>query len=107
MKQFSIKVLPWTRICKYRESLEVMLNIIKSMAERVSRVWFAKLRSRELRWVAGAHTFVPSARNSRMKKRLKINGVIIFCAFLLTVVFPDVFLRDDRMIGFVFSRIAR
>lgn len=31
-----------------------------------------------------------------MKRRLKINGFLIFCAFLLIVIFPDVFLRKER-----------
>ena len=31
-----------------------------------------------------------------MKKRLKINGVIIFCVFLMAVVFPATFLRKEN-----------
>jgi protein-S-isoprenylcysteine O-methyltransferase Ste14 len=41
-----------------------------------------------------------------MKKRLKINGVIMFCAFLLVAVFPAVFLRDqDASRGESFSEV--
>lgn len=35
-----------------------------------------------------------------MKKRLKINGIIIFCVFLLVAVFPDVFFRKDKFTSF-------
>lgn len=35
-----------------------------------------------------------------MKKRLKINGVIIFCVFLLIVSLPNIFFRNDKATSF-------
>lgn len=34
-----------------------------------------------------------------MKKRLKINGIIIFASFLLILIFPALFFRKDRIVG--------
>lgn len=42
-----------------------------------------------------------------MKKRLKINGVIIFCAFLLIIFFPAVFFRSGKFTRFeIFLQIS-
>lgn len=32
-----------------------------------------------------------------MKRRLKINGIIIFCAFLLVAIFPAIFFRKEKI----------
>jgi protein-S-isoprenylcysteine O-methyltransferase Ste14 len=50
-----------------------------------------------------------------MKKRIKINGILIFVAFVLLVSFPKVFFRNDRLglyiiiesIGFVFVLLGQ
>ncbi len=47
-------------------------------------------------WPAEGLISAPSARNS-MKIRLKINGLIIFCAFLAITLFPTVFFRNGKI----------
>jgi len=45
--------------------------------------------------VAGALIFAQSAKNN-MKTRIKINGFIMFCAFLLIIIFPGAFFRNEE-----------
>jgi len=49
--------------------------------------------------VAEAHIFALSAKD-KMKRRLKINGIIMFCAFLLVVIFPNIFFRSEGAVSF-------
>jgi protein-S-isoprenylcysteine O-methyltransferase Ste14 len=59
-----------------------------------------------LLWAAGVRIFARAAKN-KMKRRLKINAVIMFCAFLAIVLFPVVFFRKFRLSRFeVFLQIA-
>ena len=73
MRRLSIKVLPYTTTCNYQASREIMSGIIKSMAERVSPVWFVKLWSRELRWVGAAHIFVRNV-SAKMTRSTSLEG---------------------------------
>lgn len=48
-----------------------------------------------MRWAGAAHIFVRNV-SVKMKKRLKINGCIIFLVILCLVFFPAVFLRSAK-----------
>jgi protein-S-isoprenylcysteine O-methyltransferase Ste14 len=41
-----------------------------------------------------------------VKRRLKINGIIIVCAIILSITFPNIFFRNKKPYSFVFNQIA-
>jgi protein-S-isoprenylcysteine O-methyltransferase Ste14 len=72
------------------------------MAGRINHAGFASCRSTGSPWGAEGLIFVPVVRNS-MKKRIKINGVIIFVTIIMLAAFPFKFLRmsHTRLDGIV------